>query len=237
MSRITVDSLHRYPVKSMRGQTLKRTEVDWNGLRGDRRYAFMRTDNRSGFPWLTGTKYPALTLYTAQLEPSTMSVRVTDSRGIERDLYDPNLIAQLEAGYGEPLRVTRSDRGVFDEFPISIVTRQSLAALEHDLSMPIDNRRFRANLVLDTGGNLPFSEDQWVGSRLEFSGGLVLRITTRDVRCSMINLEPDTATSDPRVLKHVARQRENCIGVYAQVEQPGWVAVGDTVRLLLQALH
>jgi uncharacterized protein len=229
VKNITVDSLHRYPVKSMRGQTLERAEVNWNGFEEDRRYAFMRTENRSGFPWLTGTKYPALTLYTAQLEPSTMSVRVTDSAGIERDLYDPDLTAQLEVAYGEPLRVTRSDRGIFDEFPISIVTRQSLTALEHDLSIPMDNRRFRANFVLDTADDQPFVEDQWVGSHLEFSGGLVVRITTRDVRCSMINLEPDSANADPRVLKHVVRHRENCLGVYGHVEQPGWVGVGETV--------
>lgn len=212
----------------MRGQILERAEVDWNGLKGDRRYAFVRTENRSGFPWLTGTKYPALTLYTAQLEPS-MSVRVTDPTGIERDLYDPDLIAGLEAAYGEPLRVTRSDRGIFDEFPISLVTRQSLAALERDLCIPMDNRRFRANIVLDTNDDQPFTEDQWLGSRLEFSGGLVVRITTRAVRCSMINLEPDTANADARVLRHVARQRGNCVGVYGHVERPGWMNVGDTI--------
>ena len=51
-----VEALFRYPVKSMRGERLEVTNLGWHGLDGDRRLAFRRMDDRSGFPWLTASK-------------------------------------------------------------------------------------------------------------------------------------------------------------------------------------
>ena len=47
-------SVHLYPVKSMQGCEVAEAQVYWYGLNGDRKYACLRDDARSGFPWLTG---------------------------------------------------------------------------------------------------------------------------------------------------------------------------------------
>src|SRR5580698_2986828 len=61
-----VEALFRYPVKSMRGEPLQAADLGWHGLEGDRRLAFRRMDDRSGFPWLTASKLPELLLFVPQ---------------------------------------------------------------------------------------------------------------------------------------------------------------------------
>ena len=58
-----VEAIFRYPVKSMGGERLEVAKLDWRSLDGDRRLAFRRIDNRSGFPWLTASKLPDLLLF------------------------------------------------------------------------------------------------------------------------------------------------------------------------------
>src|SRR5215211_5227733 len=55
-----VEALFRYPVKSMAGERLETATLGWHGLEGDRRLALRRTNDRSGFPWLSASQLPAL---------------------------------------------------------------------------------------------------------------------------------------------------------------------------------
>src|SRR6266700_4344825 len=61
-----IEAIFRYPVKSMRGESLGAATLGWHGLDGDRRLAFRRLDERGGFPWLTASKLPELILFTPQ---------------------------------------------------------------------------------------------------------------------------------------------------------------------------
>jgi hypothetical protein len=58
-------------------------------------------------------------------------------------------------------------------------------------------------------------------------------ITMRDERCSMVNLDPDSASSAPEVMKAVVRLNQNYAGVYGAVTRIGQLAVGQ--RLFLQS--
>jgi MOSC domain-containing protein len=51
----------------------------------------------------------------------------------------------------------------------------------------------------------------------------------RDERCSMINLDPDSAGSVPEMMKAVVRANENNAGIYAAVTRTGRLAVGQTI--------
>src|SRR5258705_5784889 len=55
-----VETLFRYPVKSMGGERLEVADLGWHGLDGDRRLALRRMDDHSGLPWLTASKLPDL---------------------------------------------------------------------------------------------------------------------------------------------------------------------------------
>ena len=47
----------------MGGERLEVAQLGWHGLEGDRRLAFRRINDRSGFPWLTASKLPDLLLF------------------------------------------------------------------------------------------------------------------------------------------------------------------------------
>jgi uncharacterized protein len=73
-----------------------------------------------------------------------------------------------------------------------------------------------------------------VGGNLHFGDGdegPVISVTMPDVRCSMVNLDPDSARSSPEVLKAVVRANENTAGIYATVIRCGRLSIGQTVRL------
>src|SRR5438309_7613449 len=50
----TVESLWRYPVKSMRGEELNEMFAGYAGVYGDRLFAFTSSASPEGFPFFTG---------------------------------------------------------------------------------------------------------------------------------------------------------------------------------------
>jgi uncharacterized protein YcbX len=97
-----------------------------------------------------------------------------------------------------------------------------------------DVRRFRPNIVIDTKDAQPFEEDQWVGQVVEFGPegtGPAISVTMRDLRCVMINLDPDTAEANAEVMKTVIRLNDNHAGIYGTVVRTGKLAVGQAVAL------
>jgi len=97
-----------------------------------------------------------------------------------------------------------------------------------------DVRRFRPNVVLRSLRPEPFQEDDWVGRVLSFGEGdeaPAIAVTMRDLRCSMVNIDPDTAAIAPEILKAVVGANENIAGVYGAVIRIGRLSVGQTVFL------
>lgn len=221
----------RYPVKSMAGESLAAAELDWHGVAGDRRWAFVRPDRASsGFPWLTVREVPAMARHDARLlepeRPDGSAVEVTTPDGERLDVADPALAARL----GEGLRVMKQARGVFDEMPLSLLTTQALGSLGALVDVHLDVRRFRPTLVVTaTDGDWP--EEAWVGHTFAL-GAAVVRVDQRDPRCVMVDLEPETGERQPQVLRTLARERAACLGVYGSVVRPGTVAPGDPLVLL-----
>ena len=98
----------------------------------------------------------------------------------------------------------------------------------------LDIRRFRPNVVVRLQQPVPFLEDEWVGGVLSFGEGddaPAITVTMRDIRCSMVNLDPDSASSAPEVLKTVVRVHQNTAGIYGAVTRVGRLAVGQTIFL------
>jgi uncharacterized protein len=93
-------------------------------------------------------------------------------------------------------------------------------------------RRFRPNILLRLLRPVPFLEDEWLGGVLQFGKGIdapAISVTMRDVRCSMVNFDPDTAHPAPEVLKSVVRANQNNAGIYGTVTRVGQLSVGQTV--------
>src|SRR5437868_5779006 len=68
----------------------------------------------------------------------------------------------------------------------------------------------------------------WSG---EGDAAAAITVTLRDVRCAMLNLDPDSATPAPEVLKAVVRANQNNAGIYGAVTRTGRLAVGQTIFL------
>ena len=225
-----VVALRRYPVKSMGPEELDGAEVSWHGLAGDRRWAFVRDGQvRSGFPWLTIRERPEMAryrpFYTERARPNASATLVRTPSGGELDVADPALAAELGPG----VRVIKQDRGVFDTMPLSLLTTQTLASLGRLVGTGLAAGRFRPNLLVDAVG-ADFAEDAWVGRVLRI-GGLRMRVDMRDQRCVMVTIDPVTLHRNPAILRAIARERDNRLGVYGSTVEPGQVAVGDPVEL------
>ena len=73
-----------------------------------------------------------------------------------------------------------------------------------------------------------------MGCVLSFGGGEedpAIAVTMRDVRCSMVNLDPDSAGPAPDVLKAVVRANQNTAGIYGTVIRRGGLTVGQRILL------
>ena len=225
-----VVGLWRYPVKSMGAEALAEVDVSWHGLAGDRRWAFIRNGvPQSGFPWLTLREREDLNHYRPSFvepdRPDKSATVVRTPTGVVFDVTDPALGAELSPGGA---RVIKQDRGIFDTFPLSLITTQTIARLGEMAGARLDVQRFRPNLLVEVADETPFAEDGWVGCVLRI-GGLRLRVDKRDGRCAVITIDPVTTERNPAILRTVARDREGCLGVYGSTVEPGRVAVNDPV--------
>src|SRR5687767_15717565 len=104
-----IEAIYRYPVKSMRGERLEAAILGWHGLDGDRRLAFRRRDDRSGFPWLTASKLPELILFAPHRQETTAgddlptSVRTPD--GEDLPVFGEDLAAAVGRRLGSPVEM------------------------------------------------------------------------------------------------------------------------------------
>ncbi len=227
-----VTGLWRYPVKSMGAEVLSEAQVDWHGFEGDRRWAFVRHNKvPSGFPWLTLRECPGMNGYVPSFvnpdQPNTSPTVVRTPDGEVFDVTDPALGRMLDANGAQ---VIRQARGVFDTFPLSLITTQTVDQLGEWIGETLDVQRFRPNVLVEASDDLPFQEDDWVGCVIRL-GGVRMRVDKRDGRCVVITIDPVTAERTPSILRTVVDEREGCLGVYGTTVQPGNVTIGDVVLL------
>ena len=235
----TVWALYHFPVKSMRGALTDQVQLEWHGLAGDRRYSFVRSDDRSFFPWLTARQVPTLLAHIPILadpsDPSDSPIVVRTPDGVELPLESDELRARLAAAFGGPVHLMQSNRGTFDAAALSLISVATVRDVGSLAGLPLDPLRFRNNVLLALDEDTPYLEDGWEGRLLAFGHdgeGARVRLNRRDPRCMMINLDPERATQDPAVLRAVVRHRDRCVGLYASTEHTGAIRTGDPVTLL-----
>jgi len=236
-----IHELVRYPVKSMAGISTDSAFLGWHGLQGDRRFAFRRLDEKSGFPWLTASRLPELLLYEPlgldenMEEPAVTHVRTPE--GMNLALGSVELQNSVAERFGSPVELMKLKHGIFDEASVSVINLATISAIGREAGQNLDTRRFRANIVIVTDATEPFLEDGWIGGRLVFGSndvGPILSMIMRDERCMMINIDPDTAKQDPRVMKAVVRLNQNNAGAYGTVVRTGQIRVGQSVSLIIE---
>jgi uncharacterized protein YcbX len=254
-----IDSLWRYPVKSMRGEEMDEVFASFSGIYGDRLFAFESSASPKGFPYLTAREQTRLLQYRPHFrnpdkaaqpinlteaesmganpvwaDPSELMVDVETPDGQTLAIDDPVLMDMLRTDIDQKhqLKLMRSERAMTDCRPVSIFSLQSAQQLGEETGTPMDKRRFRANVYVDLTSAQGFGENSFVGKSLRIGPKVVVTILERDPRCVMITLDPDTGEKTPAILKKVAQAHEGMAGVYGAVMVEGMVRKGDPVEVL-----
>jgi uncharacterized protein len=135
--------------------------------------------------------------------------------------------------------------GFVDVFPIHVTTTSGMTALrEADASLVVDDRRFRPTIVIDTGKEGGFIENEWSGREVKV-GEVVLSVARPTFRCMMAVTAQDDLPHQNEVLKTLARINGDHVelkladasgrgahfGVWANVAKPGPIQIGDVTRI------
>lgn len=249
-----VSQLWRYPVKSMLGEALDHAAIDGNGLHGDRSWGVR--DDATGRV-LTGRREPRLlnaraTLVGDQPEvhlptgpvcagtgPATDAALTTwlgTKVGLVAAASEPSARAEFFADptddASEALEWTMPAGRFVDAASLLVLTTASLAAAA--ASYPAgdwDVRRFRPNIVIDTGdGTSGWFEDEWCGRSLRI-GAVELAPEQPCARCTMVTRPQDGLDRDLDVYRTLARHHGGTFGVWTAVAVPGTIQVGDPVTI------
>ena len=254
-----VDSVWRYPVKSMRGEELDEAFAGFSGIYGDRLFAFQSSASPKGFPYLTAREQRQLLQYRPRFrypdkaarpinlteaesmganpvsaDPSELMIDVETPDGRTLAIDDPALmeLVRTDIDQKHQLALMRSERAITDCRPFSMFSLQSARQLAEETGTPMDKRRFRANVYVDLTSAQGFGENEFVGRSLRIGPKAVVTVLERDPRCMMITLDPDTGEKTPAILKKLAQAHEGMAGVYGAVMVEGMLHKGDSVEIL-----
>src|ERR1041384_7906002 len=239
------------PVKGFRLSHPEEVLLGPNGVEGNRRFLLVDADGQrlrsSTTPWPVRVRadYDAETEVLrlrfpdgTELEGSALAggERIHSTSGtidVTGRIVEGPWDVPLSALAGKPVRLARADHtGAGMNAPVTLVSDGSLVRLAREAGRSeVDPRRFR--LLFQREGCEAHEEDTWDGSTFAI-GDAVIRVGGPVDRCAVTTRDPDTGERDLdtlRLLKDYRGQRESdgavLFGVYAFVEQPGIVRVGD----------
>lgn len=147
-----VRELVRYPVKSMAGIAVESAVLGWHGLGGDRRFAFRRLGDESGFPWLTASRLPELLRYHPfglnEQTGEPLPTHVRTPAGAHLALRSAELDREVSERHGSGVQLMMLRHGIFDDASVSMISESTIAGIAREAGVDPDWRRFRANIVL-----------------------------------------------------------------------------------------
>jgi uncharacterized protein len=224
-----IAAVHRYPVKSLSGETLRDARFDARGVAGDRCWAVLDPDGKLGSGKSTRRfrRMPGLLELTAEYDGDVPVVTFPDGRRLRPG---PELDEALSWHVGRRVTLGReSEVSHFDDGPVHLVTTSAVRAVEEVHGAAVDARRFRANLLLDDGTGAGYAEDGWLGARLTV-GEAVLEVVQPMPRCVMVDQHQVGVDVDGgRLLRTVATHRDNDFGLLLRVVRTGRFGVGNDV--------
>ncbi|CAB4565827.1 unannotated protein [freshwater metagenome] len=117
-----------------------------------------------------------------------------------------------------------------DCWPLLVMTTSALQALTEAVpESQIDVLRFRPSIVVETNSGEGHVEFSWKGKTASL-GTAVIEFLDPCPRCIMITRKVnDELPEDRAILRHVVRDLNQAVGVYARILTPGRVALGDAL--------
>jgi uncharacterized protein len=253
----TVGALWRYPIKSMRGESLDEAWVTERGITGDRVWA-VRELERGGI--MSARTFPSLLALRARYESepatdpaATIKIELPDgSTVLPDDLQAPAILSNLVRRRValERVRSERLDpaeleaimrgeaypphRDFFDEEVLHLIATGTLAFMrELRPGSDFDPRRFRANVYVDTGEEADgFVEDRWLDGILEIGERVRIVGMRPAIRCAMTTHPQSELPHDVNILRTAWQFHGAYVGVFAAVGAPGRIRLNDPLILV-----
>jgi uncharacterized protein YcbX len=232
----TIERIWRYPIKSMGGERLESADVDERGLLGDRLYAVRDSEGRFGSGKTTRRfrRMPGLLRLRSRYPEADPLA--------EPELLDPDGVPVADTCAYLRRYLQRDDVEVaregsvshFDQLPLSVLSTATLDWMRTALAgIPVDERRFRPNLLIRTPPGTPaFVKDQWLGSGVGIGTTVHVKFVRSSERCVMVNEPQQDLPHSPLVLKTIARAHAMRLDALGTVTKPGTIGVGDPVALI-----
>ncbi|MBU0739777.1 MAG: MOSC domain-containing protein [Alphaproteobacteria bacterium] len=232
-----VREVWRYPVSSLGGEALASITVSPEGIEGDRRFALFDPDTGLAAAPEKETRWRPALFITASQPPTGLPVlRFAD--GAEHALDDSALPDRLAEHFGFPAAIGLVGSGdyrfpvVSNRYapaPLHLLTTASVSALAAVTGLPpLDARRFRPSVLIETEDDEGFIENDWVGHMVRI-GEADIRVTEASRRCGMTLVAQPGMAEDPDVLRSIMRHNKRNLGVYATPAAPVTLSVGDPV--------
>jgi uncharacterized protein YcbX len=195
--------LWRYPVKSLAPEALERVDVDASGLAGDRRSALFVISPEHAREGKTFRGKEHNLLHTTAESDFARNLAAERGVAIER----------------------RDDGPHFDAGTVSVVLDLWVGDLERSLGFRLDPQRFRPNLVVRAAPSFDLREPDLVGAILS-AGEVRFRVNAKIARCVTPTYDLVSGESNPEVLRAIASERDNVMGVYCDIVAPGMLERG-----------
>jgi uncharacterized protein len=223
----TIAAIHRYPVKSMAGESLAAATIGERGVQWDRAYAVFDALERRVASAKQLTNFPGLLEFSARfvsgdrgaLNMPPVEVAFPDGRLVRSG--ETACAEALSAWFGRPTGlsavtddVTSRPRGgkyamadtYFDYAPLHLLTNAAMASLtRRSPGSAIVVERFRPNLVIDSAGVEDFPENAWTGRQVRVGREVVIRVTDPCPRCAMPTLAQAGLPRDVAILKRISQ--------------------------------
>ncbi|MFH9008624.1 MOSC domain-containing protein [Streptomyces afghaniensis] len=229
-----IERIWRYPIKSTGGELLHRAGVEPRGFVGDRLFAVRDAQGKFGSGKNTRRfrRMPGLLQLRSRYVDDVGEPELLDTRGAV--VPDPSAFLRRYLGR-EDVEVAREGAiSHFDQLPVSVLTTATLDWVRSAVpGVPVDERRFRPNLLVRTPpGTPPFVEDEWFGSKARIGDSVCIEFVRSSERCVMTNEAQQDLPHSPLVLRAITKAHDMRLDGLATVVSPGQVQAGDPLVLL-----
>ena len=202
-------AIWRYPTKSLAAEPLTHAVITPGGIPGDRATQLVVRDGHAR----AGKAYRGKEDNLLHLTSSVDEAR------------------SIAAGRGVTVEAASGEGHYFDAAPLSLILDTWLKGVSEHVGFDVEHERYRPNFFIRAADGIVLTEHALVGRELRL-GEVTLKVRKPIGRCVTTTYDQRTGESTPEILRYVAQERANEMGIYCDVLRAGTVRIGDSLELL-----